>query len=100
MKIFYSSKPDGLIGNEDCGQMSAWYVMSSLGLYSVTPGSDVYALTEPYFQDYTVQLESEKTFNKNISERLRHHDLARVFVPIIHKSLISFKQNENISRAA
>lgn len=80
LKTFYSSKPDGLIGNEDCGQMSAWYVMSSLGLYAVTPGSDVYALTEPYFQDYTVQLESGKTFNKNsITAALKKGNFMRHF---------------------
>ena len=45
----YSSKPDGLCGNEDCGQMSAWYVLSSLGLYEVCPGSGVWVKTKPIF---------------------------------------------------
>ena len=44
---FYYAAPDGLCGNEDCGQMSAWYVMSALGLYSVTPGTTTLALTSP-----------------------------------------------------
>lgn len=80
LKNFYSSKPDGLIGNEDCGQMSAWYVMSSLGLYAVTPGSDIYALTEPYFQDYTVQLESGKNFTKSsITNALKKGNFIRHF---------------------
>jgi predicted alpha-1,2-mannosidase len=39
LEKFYTNTPDGLIGNEDCGQMSAWYVLSSLGFYAVTPGS-------------------------------------------------------------
>ena len=43
----YSSKPDGLCGNEDCGQMSAWYVLASLGRYEVCPGSGVWVETEP-----------------------------------------------------
>jgi putative alpha-1,2-mannosidase len=38
----YSDKPDGLSGNEDCGQMSAWYVMSSLGIYNIAPGQQQY----------------------------------------------------------
>lgn len=42
MREFYHDAPDGLAGNEDCGQMSAWYVMSALGLYPVAPGSDRY----------------------------------------------------------
>ena len=41
MNEMYSSNPDGLIGNEDCGQMSAWYVLSSMGFYPVTPASDI-----------------------------------------------------------
>ena len=47
MKDFYTNKPDGIIGNEDCGQMSAWYVMSALGFYQVCPGIPVYALGRP-----------------------------------------------------
>ena len=43
----YTSQPDGLCGNEDCGQMSAWYVLASLGMYEVCPGSDVWVETEP-----------------------------------------------------
>jgi len=62
---FYTSKPDGLIGNEDCGQMSAWYVMSALGIYAVTPGQYEYALVEPFLDDYTVHLESGQSFSKN-----------------------------------
>ncbi|AWI25167.1 GH92 family glycosyl hydrolase [Flavobacterium pallidum] len=46
---FYKNAPDGLIGNEDCGQMSAWYVLSSIGLYAVTPGKAEWTTTKPYF---------------------------------------------------
>lgn len=41
----YSNSPAGLIGNEDCGQMSAWLVMSAMGIYQVCPGDPVYELT-------------------------------------------------------
>lgn len=54
---FYKNTPDGLIGNEDCGQMSAWYVLSSMGIYSVTPGVPFWNHTEPFFEQYTVHLE-------------------------------------------
>jgi predicted alpha-1,2-mannosidase len=47
MREFYTNAPDGIIGNEDCGQMSAWYVMSALGLYQVAPGIPVYTLGRP-----------------------------------------------------
>lgn len=45
----YSSKPDGLCGNEDCGQMSAWYVLAALGRYEVCPGSGIWVETKPIF---------------------------------------------------
>lgn len=47
MQNFYTNEPDGIIGNEDCGQMSAWYVLSALGLYQVAPGIPVYTLGRP-----------------------------------------------------
>lgn len=47
MQNFYTNEPDGIIGNEDCGQMSAWYVMSALGIYQVAPGIPVYTLGRP-----------------------------------------------------
>jgi len=58
----YSDNPDGLSGNEDCGQMSAWYVMSSLGIYNVTPGQQQYQIGLPGFETATINLENGKTF--------------------------------------
>src|SRR5574344_298349 len=54
----YTSKPDGLCGNEDCGQMSAWYVLSALGFYPICPGSDTYVLGSPLFSKTTIRLEN------------------------------------------
>ena len=51
---FYSNAPDGLCGNEDCGQMSAWYVWSALGMYPVEPGSGQLVLGSPVFSRATV----------------------------------------------
>lgn len=45
--LYFTSRPDGLCGNDDCGQMSAWYVMSAIGLYPVTLGSGIYVLSAP-----------------------------------------------------
>ena len=59
---FYTNKPDGLIGNEDCGQMSAWYVMSSLGFYPVNPSNGVYVFGSPLFDKATISLPDGKTF--------------------------------------
>ncbi|MDP1622229.1 MAG: GH92 family glycosyl hydrolase [Bacteroidales bacterium] len=57
---FYKNTPGGLIGNEDCGQMSAWYVFSAMGFYPVTPGSGIYAIGTPIFPKVTVSLENGK----------------------------------------
>ncbi len=65
MNEFYTVQPDGLIGNEDCGQMSAWYVWSSMGLYPVTPGANSYVFGSPLFDQMKINLENGKTFQFN-----------------------------------
>lgn len=54
---FYTTNPDGLIGNEDCGQMSAWYVLSALGIYNVCPSQPFWTTTTPFFDKAKVFLE-------------------------------------------
>jgi putative alpha-1,2-mannosidase len=56
----YRNDPNGLEGNEDCGQMSAWYVMSALGLYAVDPVSGNYVLTTPLVDKATVTVTDGK----------------------------------------
>jgi predicted alpha-1,2-mannosidase len=62
LDTFYKPEPDGLIGNEDCGQMSAWYVLSAAGFYPVTPASTVYAIGSPLFPEVQLNLENGKSF--------------------------------------
>ncbi|RZK80784.1 MAG: glycoside hydrolase family 92 protein [Pedobacter sp.] len=62
LKMQYKSTPDGLGGNDDCGQMSAWYMFSSLGFYPVAPGSDEYSLGSPAVKNAALTLENGKTF--------------------------------------
>lgn len=62
---FYKDTPGGLIGNEDCGQMSAWYIFSSLGFYPVCPGSDEYVVGAPSFEKAIIHLENDSTFEIN-----------------------------------
>jgi len=62
MDNFYTPRPDGLIGNEDCGQMSAWYILSAAGFYPVTPGAPVYAIGSPLFPEVQFKLENGKRF--------------------------------------
>lgn len=60
IKNSYKNKPDGLSGNDDCGQMSAWYLFNTLGFYPLTPASGEYALGIPRFKEITVQLKDNK----------------------------------------
>lgn len=62
MREQYKDQPDGLCGNEDCGQMSAWYVMSAMGFYAVAPGSNQYDLGSPIFDEVVIHLENGKDF--------------------------------------
>ncbi len=54
----YTTNPDGYIGNEDCGQMSAWYVLSAMGFYPVTPASNIYIIGSPNIKKSTIKLEN------------------------------------------
>ncbi|GAB5539098.1 MAG: hypothetical protein Salg2KO_12010 [Salibacteraceae bacterium] len=58
LTTLYTPQPDGLSGNEDCGQMSAWYVLSAMGFYSVTPGLPEYAIGSPLFSEVVIHLEN------------------------------------------
>lgn len=61
-RTMYTSARDGLCGNEDCGQMSAWYVLSAIGFYPVTPGSGVYVLGTPTFPKTVIRLPHGRKF--------------------------------------
>ena len=62
MNEFYTDKPDGIIGNEDCGQMSAWYIFSALGFYPVFTASGDYIFGSPLFDKATINLDNGKKF--------------------------------------
>lgn len=71
----YKNEPNGHCGNEDCGQMSAWFVLSSLGFYPVNPAQGVYVFGTPYFQNAEIQVDSNKTFlieAKNFSDKNKY----------------------------
>jgi predicted alpha-1,2-mannosidase len=59
---FYTDTPDGYIGNEDCGQMSAWFVFSAIGFYPVFPASGQYVLGRPLFNRATLRFENGRKF--------------------------------------
>ena len=72
LKNLYDDTPEGLSGNEDCGQISAWYVFSALGFYPVLPGDTVYVIGSPLFPEAKLTLSGGKTFTikaKNVSDK-------------------------------
>ncbi|WP_273289591.1 GH92 family glycosyl hydrolase [Winogradskyella sp.] len=105
----YKNDPDGVSGNEDCGQMSAWYVLSSMGFYSVTPGSNTYIIGTPLFDKATINLENGKQFNitaKNVSDinkyveyvYLNGKKLDRTYImheEIMNGGTLEFKMTDN-----
>jgi len=86
---FYKNTPDGLIGNEDCGQMSAWYVLSTMGIYNVSPGNiePSWSTTEPYFENIKVNFENKtsKIITKNM-------DLSSFGFEIIKRELFALPE--------
>ncbi len=70
MTEMYSTNPDGYIGNEDCGQMSAWYVLSAMGFYPVSPAMNYYVIGSPFLNEAVINLENGNQFvirAKNLS---------------------------------
>ena len=63
MDTQYAARPDGLAGNDDLGQMSAWYVFTALGFYPVTPGSNQYIIGRPFLPQATLNLPDGKRFS-------------------------------------
>ncbi len=62
MEAFYNTESTGYAGNDDCGEMSAWYIFSSMGFYPVNPASNEYALSSPVFSKVRIHLANGKTF--------------------------------------
>jgi putative alpha-1,2-mannosidase len=60
---FHNNTPDGMIGNDDCGQMSAWYILSTLGFYPVNPASGEFVLGSPQLKKATIHISNNKQFN-------------------------------------
>lgn len=107
----YTDAPDGISGNEDCGQMSAWYVFSSLGFYPVTPGSNQYIIGSPLFEKVTIALQNDLNFTivaDGISDdhhfiqsaSLNGHPLNRTFLwhdEIVSGGVLEFKMGKQPS---
>jgi predicted alpha-1,2-mannosidase len=98
MRTMYGNTPDGLCGNDDAGQMSAWYIFSALGFYPVLPGSDQYAIGSPMVKSATLQLENGKTLRINtINQAVKNVYVQKVLLNgielhrnyLLHSELVS-----------
>ena len=91
----YSTKPNGLSGNEDCGQMSAWYVFSAMGFYPMNPASGQYEIGSPIFDKVTLNVSKDKTFvitAKNNSSINKYIQSAKLNGENLQRSNISHKE--------
>lgn len=67
LRTLYHADPDGLSGNEDCGQMSAWYLLNAMGLYQICPGKPEYSMTSPYFDRVKIALPANRYLNIEVN---------------------------------
>ena len=98
MDEFYTNKPDGLIGNEDCGQMSAWYILSAMGFYQVNPSVPDYTFGTPIFKEAKINLENGKTFTikaKNVSAKNIYIKSVKLNGKAHRKSFFTHKDIQN-----
>ncbi len=109
LETMYQNAPDGFSGNEDCGQMSAWYVLSSMGFYPACPGSNQYVIGTPLFEEVTINLENGKQFKitrngkgKYIqSAKLNEQNFERSFInhsEIMREGKLSFEMGSTPSK--
>ena len=93
LKQLYTDKPSGLCGNEDCGQMSAWYVFASLGFYPIDPLSGRYELVTPLFRESTISLPNGRTLRLSapeLSEKKRYIKRVTINGRELRKSYITY----------
>jgi predicted alpha-1,2-mannosidase len=94
LKELYQPTPDGLSGNEDCGQMSAWYILSSLGIYPLCPGSNQFLLTTPLFEKAEIGLANGKRLIITANDPERNIYINKVILNghIIENNYITYTQ--------
>jgi len=95
MHEMYKNSADGLIGNEDCGQMSAWYMFSAMGFYPVTPASGNYIIGSPILKKAEIKLENGNTFKiiaENVSKKNIYIQSVKLNGEDYNKSFITYSQ--------
>jgi predicted alpha-1,2-mannosidase len=91
---FHNNTPDGMIGNDDCGQMSAWYILSTLGFYPINPANGEFVLGSPQVRKATLHLSKNKSFiieNQNFSEQTIYNETRFLNGNILNKPFITYQ---------
>jgi predicted alpha-1,2-mannosidase len=95
---FYQPRPDGLCGNDDCGQMSAWYIFGAMGFYPVNPVSGEYVLGAPQVPKITISLPDNKKFTviaSDLSEKNKYVKSVTLNGVMLIKPRITYEQIKN-----
>ena len=98
---FHNNTPDGMIGNDDCGQMSAWYILSTLGFYPVNPASGEFVLGSPKVKTAKIQLSNGKMFHiqaQNFSEQAIYNETRFLNGTKINQPFITYQDMMNGGR--
>jgi predicted alpha-1,2-mannosidase len=91
----YKNAPAGHCGNEDCGQMSSWYIFSALGFYPVNPAQGIYMLGAPLFEKAEISLPGNKKFTiraKNVSEENKYVESVQLNGKLLYRAFITHKE--------
>jgi predicted alpha-1,2-mannosidase len=91
---FYKNRPDGLIGNDDCGQMSAWYIFSAMGFYPMNPASGEFVLGAPQVKSASINVGNGKRFTveaKELSEENLHVERVELNGKPYNEKTISYR---------
>ena len=95
---FHNNTPDGMIGNDDCGQMSAWYILSTLGFYPVNPANGEFVLGAPQVKKATLHLKNNNTFiieATNFSNENIYQENAQLNNKMLSKPFITYSEIMN-----
>jgi putative alpha-1,2-mannosidase len=92
---FHNNTPDGMIGNDDCGQMSAWYILSTLGFYPVNAANGEFILGSPQVKSATLHLSNGKKFTieaLNFNEKNIYQEQAQLNNSLLSKPWITYAE--------
>ena len=95
---FHNNTPDGMIGNDDCGQMSAWYILSTLGFYPVNPATGEFVLGAPQVKKAVIHFKNNKTFTmeaNNFSTKNKYQENPQLNGELLIQPIINYKDIMN-----